>query len=234
MSRHVLSLSESPGRRWIPAILALAAILGRGTAAGEETAAQPASEIAWGQNHVFPSVARADGSDHSRWSSSLVVTNPLGYPILVQFKDYVAGTALLDLSVPPATTRTVDDLVAFLGLPDGVYAINVFVRAASIDDLLTVPVVARTFRTNDDGSTMGTTLHEKTWGLRTHTVPFDTRQNSRKALYVLATGNAVFDIHWFGASGPLYSQTGLDAQGLNRYSVPDERRLRRGRQHGRS
>ncbi len=221
MTCHALNLSESAGRRRLPAILVLVALSWRGSAVGQEGTPQPASEIAWGQHHVFPSVAKADGSNHSRWTSSLVVTNPLGYPILVQFKDYIAGTDLLDHSIPPATTRTIDDLAGFLGLPDGVYAIDVFVRAASVDDLLLVPVVARTFRTNDDGSTMGTTLPEKSWGVRSHTVPFDVRSSSRKALYVLASGNAAFDIHWFGASGPLYSQTALDTQGLNRYSVPD-------------
>jgi hypothetical protein len=221
MSRHALQSSVSAGGRWVPAVLMLAVLLGKGTAFGQEGTAQPASEIAWGQNHVFPSVAKADGSNHSQWRSSLVITNPLSYPILVQFKDYVTGTALLDHSIPPATTETLDDLVGFLGLPDGVYAVNVFVRAASVDDLLLVPVVARTFRTNGDGSTMGTTLPEKSWGVRTHTVPFDIRPGSRKALYVLASGNAVFDIHWFGPAGPLLSQRGLDMQGLNRYPVPE-------------
>lgn len=221
MSPHALKLSGSAGGRWVRATLALAVLLGKGTAFGQEGTAQPASEIAWGQNHVFPSVAKADGSDLSHWTSSLVVTNPLGYPILIQFKDYVTGTALLDHSIPPATTQAIDDLVGFLRLPDGVYAVNVFVRAASVDDLLQVPVIVRTFRTNGDGSTMGTTLPEKTWGVRTHTVPFDSRPGLRKALYVLASGNAVFDIHWFGLAGPLYSQTGLDTQGLNRYPIPD-------------
>lgn len=214
--------SSGPDRRgWKPFLAAAALFIAR-PALAQDAAGPPAEQIAWGQNHVFPSVARADGSDQARWSSSLVITNPLTYPILVQFKDYVTGRALLDRSIPPATTTSVDDLVAFLGLPDGVYAVNVFVRAASVDDLLQVPVVARTFRTNGDGSTMGTTLPEKTWGVRTHTVPFDTRPGSRKALYVLACGNAVFDIHWFGASGPLYSQTGLNEQGLTRYPVPDQ------------
>ena len=222
MSRHS---PHSSGRRRLgrtPLALVAAAVLFTPPAPGQEANPQPADQIAWGQNHVFPSVARADGRENSRWFSSLVVTNPLAYPILVQFKDYVTGKALLDHSIPPATTRAVDDLVAFLGLPDGVYAINVFVRAASIDDLLRVPVVARTFRTKDDGSTTGTTLPEKTWGVRTHTVPLDVQQDSKRTLYVLACGQAVFDIHWFGETGALFSQTGLDTQGLNRYSVPED------------
>jgi len=217
----LLRLESSTRSRETRRALVAASLLLALPALCQETAPQPAAEIAWGVSRVFPSVAKAEGSNQTRWSSSLVATNPLDYPILVQFKDYVTGRALLDHSIPPGTTRTIDDLVGFLGLPDGVYVINAFVRAASVEDLLMIPVVARTFRTNDDGSTMGTTLPEKTWGKRTHTVPFDARENSRRTLYVLAIGGARFDVQWFGASGLLYSQTGLDTQGLNRYSVPE-------------
>jgi hypothetical protein len=219
--RNLVS-ARVPRRSLRPILILFAALYSALPASGQDASSLPPSQISWGQNHVFPSVAKADGRDGSRWSSSLVVTNPLSYAVLVQFTDYVSGSGLMDIGVPPSASKSVDDLVTFLGLPDGVYAIDVFVRAASIDDLLLVPVVVRTFRNGGDGRVLGTTLPEKSWGVRTHTVPLDTRPNSRRALYVLASGNAVFDIRWFGASGPLSSQTGLDVQGLTRFPVPED------------
>lgn len=182
----------------------------------------PLDKISWGMNKVYSSVARAPGSHGSYWMSSCSIVNPLNYDILVQFKDYTNGKSLLDLVVSSGEQIRVKDLVSYLGLSEGIYAINIFVRAASIDDVLSIGVNVFTYTLQENGAIKGCSLPEKKYfGKTIYVISFDFNPNTRKMLYIVAINNVKYDIFWFNDLGLFKSDINLNEQGIIRYIPPE-------------
>lgn len=183
----------------------------------------PADKITWGMNKVYSSVARAPGSHGAYWMSSLNLVNPLNYNILVQFKDYTNNKSILDLVVLSGEQIRTKDLVSYLGLPDGVYAINILVRAASIDEVLSVGVNVFTYAYQEDGSIKGCSLPEKRYfGKTIYVIPFGFNPNARNMLYIIATNNVKYDIFWYTDYGLAGTATDVNLQGIVRYPVSSD------------
>jgi len=182
----------------------------------------PADKISWGMNKVYSSVASSPGNQGTYWMSSFNLVNPLNYDILIQFSDIINNRLLKDLIVISGEQIKIKNLISYLELPDGVYAINVMVRAASIDDVLAVSVNVFTYTLKENGGIQGCSLPEKKYfGKTAYVIPFDFNPNARKALYILAINDVHYDIFWFNDTGMVHQNIEYNIQGLNRFPVPN-------------